>query len=222
MTELKLQRNLEYVEELKEAADSIMEAYEDLHLALIGGLAAQEFYSQRRVRLTSDIDLASIDERIVKRLKKDGYSIFYNDTLKKYSARDTKIHIDIYPRFLGRYQWDKLFWRERVKPNGWNIYLASPEDMLAIKLYAWLTSERGRTKHLIDYYTILVGPEEIRLSYFENRLKKLSKEIGVNFDHLLKSLPLENSALAQFNSKEKRFIKSEMERIKKELSKNNL
>ena len=219
-TEFRIQRNPEYVETLKGIAHYLMEANEDLDLALIGGLTAQEFYSSRRVRVTSDIDIASMDERIVERLRENNYSVYYNENLKKYSARNFNppVHIDIYPRSLGVYSWDELFWERRVKLDNWDVYLASPEDMLAIKLYAWLISDRGKGKHLIDFYTITIGPMEVQTNYFANRIKKLSKELGKNYHGLVESIPVEDEGvLNQFSSKERRFIKNEMKRLKESL-----
>lgn len=83
-------------------AKFLFEANEDLNLIIVGGLAAQEIYSNREVRRTSDIDILttrSEAEKLVERMKKNGYDVFYNETLDKYSIQkhEEGIHIDVYP-----------------------------------------------------------------------------------------------------------------------------
>jgi len=215
-----VRRTAEYVEILKNEADSLFEANEDLDLALIGGLPSQEFYSNRRKRITSDIDIASRDDKIVRRLKENEYKIFYNDSLKKYSARrcDPPIHIDIYPRSLGVYKWDEEFFERRVQPEGWSLLISSVEDLLALKMLAYLASGMGKRKHLIDIYSIIIGPYEIDLKFLKNRVKKLSRETHIPYPNLIESaLKEDEKALQQFSPKERRFIVSEIKRIKQEL-----
>lgn len=50
------------------------------------------------------------------------------------------------------------------------IKVVSPEDLIGIKLYAYLTSDRGRNKHLIDIYSILIGKVEIDLDYLLDKV----------------------------------------------------
>jgi len=74
-----------------------------LPLYLVGGLAAQEFYSNRRVREVSDIDILTRSredaEEFLRRMKSNGWDVFYNEELDKYTTFKHNIgtHIDVYP-----------------------------------------------------------------------------------------------------------------------------
>ena len=147
-------------------AKFLFEANEDLNLIIVGGLAAQEIYSNRKVRGTSDIDILttrSDAEELVERMKKNGYDVFYNETLDKYSIQkhEEGIHIDVYPDRIGKiFDWE--YWKS--DRGRWD------EDLIGIKLYAYLNSDRGRNKHLIDIYSILIGKVEIDLDYLLDKV----------------------------------------------------
>jgi hypothetical protein len=50
------------------------------------------------------------------------------------------------------------------------IKVISPEDLIGIKLYAYLNSDRGRNRHIIDIYSILIGKSEIDLYYILDKV----------------------------------------------------
>jgi hypothetical protein len=203
-------------EELLSLTKFLFEANEDLNLIIVGGLAAQEIYSNREVRRTSDIDILttrSEAEELVERMKKNGYDVFYNETLDKYSIQkhEEGIHIDVYPDRIGRYSIENI--GRTIEVDG--IRVASAEDLIGIKLYAYLTSDRGRNKHLIDIYSILIGKVEIDLDYLLDKvIPYVSKITDINSRELIKEMCSSNEGvLNQFTSKEKRFIQEECKRI---------
>ena len=94
--------------ELLNLARSLFESNEDLKLFLIGGLAAQNIYASMEVRKTSGIDILTTREdaeRLVGRMRNNGYGTFYNPDLGEYSVfkHDEGIHIDIYQGGIGGY-----------------------------------------------------------------------------------------------------------------------
>jgi hypothetical protein len=202
--------------ELLSLAKFLFEANEDLNLILVGGLAAQEIYSNREVRRTSDIDILttrSEAEELVKRMKNNGYDVFYNETLDKYSIQkhEEGIHVDVYPDKIGKYSINNI---ERVVEID-GIRVASAEDLIGIKLYAYLASDRGRNKHLIDIYSILIGKVEIDLDYLLDKVIPYVSKI-TDFsprELIVKICSKDEGVLGQFTSKEKRFIQEECERI---------
>jgi hypothetical protein len=203
-------------EELLNLTKFLFEANEDLKLILVGGLAAQEIYSNREVRRTSDIDILttrSEAEELVERMKKNGYDVFYNETLDKYSIQkhEEGIHIDVYPDRIGKYSIENI--GRTIEVDG--IRVASAEDLIGIKLYAYLTSDRGRNKHLIDIYSILIGKVEIDLDYLLDKvIPYVSKITDISSRELIEKMCSNNeSVLSQFTSKEKRFIQEECKRI---------
>jgi hypothetical protein len=202
--------------ELLSLAKFLFEANEDLNLILVGGLAAQEIYSNREVRRTSDIDILttrSEAEELVKRMKNNGCDVFYNETLDKYSIQkhEEGTHIDVYPGRIGKYSIDNV--GRVIEVDG--IRVASAEDLIGIKLYAYITSDRGRNKHLIDIYSILIGKVEIDLDYLLDKvIPYVSKITDVNPRELIgKMCSNDEGVLGQFTSKEKRFIQEECKRI---------
>jgi hypothetical protein len=203
-------------EELVSLVKFLFEANEDLNLIIIGGLAAQEIYSNRKVRNTSDIDILTTGreaEELVERMKKNGYDVFYNETLDKYSIQkhEEGIHIDVYPDRIGRYSIKNIL--RVIEVSG--IRVASAEDLIGIKLYAYLTSDRGRNKHLIDIYSILIGKVEIDLDYLlDNVIPYVSKITDISSRELIEKMCSNNEGvLSQFTSKERRFIQEECKRI---------
>jgi Fe-S cluster biosynthesis and repair protein YggX len=203
-------------EELLNLTKFLFEANEDLNLILVGGLAAQEIYSNREVRKTSDVDILtarSDAEELVERMKKNGYDVFYNETLDKYSIQkhEEGIHIDVYPNRIGKYSIENI---GRVRDVD-GIRVASAEDLIGIKLYAYLTSNRGRNKHIIDIYSILIGKVEIDLDYLLDKvIPYVSKITDINSRELIKEMCSSNEGvLNQFTSKERRFIQEECKRI---------
>jgi hypothetical protein len=203
-------------QELLNLAKSLFEANEDLNLILLGGLAAQKIYANREVRKTSDIDiLASREhaEKFVKRMKENGYETFYNTTLDKYSAfkHEEGIHIDIYPGKIGKYSIENI---KRVLDRE-GIRVVSPEDLIGIKLYSYLTAKTGRNKHLIDIYSIIIGKPELDLSYFFERvIPYVSKITEVSEKEIIEIMCNGNGGvLKQFTPKERRFIKEECDII---------
>jgi len=203
-------------EELLNLTKFLFEANEDLKLILVGGLAAQEIYSNREVRRTSDIDILttrSDAEELVERMKKNGYDVFYNETLDKYSIQkhEEGIHIDVYPDRIGKYLIENI--GRVIELDG--IRVASAEDLIGIKLYAYLTSDRGRNKHIIDIYSILIGKLEIDLDYLLDKvIPYVSKITDISSGRLIEKMCSNNeSVLRQFTSKEKRFIQEECKRI---------
>lgn len=210
-------------DELLNLTKSLFEANEDLDLVLIGGLAAQEVYSMRRSRNSSDIDIAvrgEQNDKLIKRLRDNGYEIFYNETLDKYSAfkQEEGIHIDIYPDKVGKYTLDEDFWK-RAKALD-DIRVASPEDLIGIKIYAYIASERGKIKHMIDIYSIIIGREEIDLEYLKNRLEKVATILDLSIYKILEYLKPEKqkNVLEQFRKKEIRFLEEESKKIIEYLS----
>jgi hypothetical protein len=206
-------RKIKEPEELLNLTHSLFESNEDLYLVLIGGLAAQEIYGNREVRPTSDIDiLASREdaEEFVRRMGESGYETFYNERLDKYSVfkHEEGIHIDVYPGKVGKYSLE----RKRVLDiNG--LRVLSPEDLIGVKLYAWLISEKGNKKHLIDIYTIIIGKYEINLDYFlKEIIPYVSKITGLSEKGIIERM-YDEKVLDQFSSKEIRFIKEEYKRI---------
>jgi hypothetical protein len=203
-------------EELLSLAKFLFEANEDLNLILVGGLAAQEIYSNREVRRTSDIDILTTRreaEELVRRMKKNGYDVFYNESLDKYSIQkhEEGIHIDVYDGRIGKYSINNM---ERVVEID-GIRVASAEDLIGIKLYAYLASDRGRNKHLIDIYSVLIGKVEIDLDYLLDKvIPYVSKITDFSPRELIgKICSKDEGVLGQFTSKEKRFIQGECERI---------
>jgi hypothetical protein len=190
---------------------SLFEANEDLRLILVGGLPAQEIYANRKVRETSDIDiLASIEnaKKFVERMKENGYETFYNTTLDKYSVfkHEERIHIDIYPGKIGKYSIDNI----KVLDRG-GIRVVSPEDLIGIKLYAYLTAEREKNKHLVDIYSILIGKPELDLNYLLKKvIPYVSKITEVSEKEIIERMCNgSEGVLKQFTPKERRFIKEE-------------
>jgi hypothetical protein len=203
-------------EELLNIAKSLFEANEDLNLVLVGGLAAQKIYANREVRKTSDIDILAPREdaeKFVERMKENGYETFYNTGLDKYSVFRHKegIHIDVYPGKIGKYSIENI--KKVLDING--IRVVSPEDLVGIKLYAYLTSEMGKKKHLVDIYSILIGKPELDLSYFLERVVPyVSKITEVSEKEIIEAMCNgSEGVLKQFSPKERRFIKEECERI---------
>jgi len=203
-------------EELLNLTQFLFESNEDLDLCLVGGLAVQEVYGARRVRKTSDIDILAPRkdaEKFVERMRKNGYETFYNPDLDKYSIfkHEEGIHIDIYPGRIGRYELEHIG-RVLIK-NG--IAVASPEDLIGIKLYAYLTAERGNNKHLIDIYTIIIGKEELELErLIREALPYVSKITNVSEMEILERMCRgSENVFSQFTPKERRFIIEECKRI---------
>ena len=209
-------RKMKEPEELLNLAHSLFESNEDLSLVLIGGLAAQEVYNDRyrRVRKTSDIDILAESrddaEEFVRRMKESSYETFYNEGLDKYSVfkHEEGIHIDIYPGKIGKYS---LKGRRVLDVNG--LRVLSPEDLIGVKLYAWLTSEKGNKKHLIDIYTIIIGKYEIDLDYLLKKvIPYVSKITGLSEKEIIERM-YDERVLEQFKPKEIRFIEEEYKRI---------
>lgn len=213
--------------ELLKLAEFLFESNEDLPLALIGGLAAQGIMANREVRKTSDIDIVAekrhTAETLIERLSRTGeYKTYHNQELDKYSVYNWEegIHIDIYPGKIGAYPIDENFWRRAQNLEGSSIRYASPEDLIAIKLYAYLTSSRGRIKHLVDIFSVLIGKYELDVSYFLDRLVYLGMILGCEPKFFLGVLRESNeNVLTQFTSKERRILKEEIEYICRELEK---
>jgi hypothetical protein len=218
-------RNVDY---LIEEADEIFASNEDLHLALIGGTAVQGFYSSRRVRHTSDIDIATVDERIAERLRDRGYEIYKNRDLKKLSGRNysKRVHIDIYPECIGSYHIDQLLFEMSRKVDDYSIRLASPEDIIAMKMGAIVDNGIGLGKHQADISCILINPSiELDLQYLAGRLKT---QVCVNMkeqaclEKLVKSyLNIPRSVFEQFSAKERKFLDQEIEVLVNSLTDTN-
>jgi len=203
-------------EKLLNLARSLFEANEDLHLILVGGLAAQRIYANREVRKTSDIDILAPREdaeKFVERMKENGYETFYNTTLDKYSVfkHEEGIHIDIYPGKIGKYSIENI----KKVVNRDEIRVVSPEDLIGIKLYAYLTAEMGRNKHLVDIYSILIGRPELDLNYLLKKvIPYVSKITEVSEKEIVERMCNDSvGVLKQFTTKERRFIKEECNRI---------
>lgn len=203
-------------EELLNLARSLFEANEDLRLILVGGLAAQKIYANREVRKTSDIDILAPREdaeKFVERMKENGYETFYNTTLDKYSAfkHEEGIHIDIYPGKIGKYSIENI----KKVVNRDEIRVVSPEDLIGIKIYAYLTTEMGKNKHLVDIYSILIGRPELDLNYLLKKvIPYVSKITEVSEKEIIEIMCNgSEGVLKQFTPKERRFIKEECDRI---------
>jgi len=203
-------------EELLNLARSLFEANEDLRLILVGGLAAQKIYANREVRKTSDIDILAPREdaeKFVERMKENGYETFYNTTLDKYSAfkHEEGIHIDIYPGKIGKYSIENI----KKVVNRDEIRVVSPEDLIGVKLYAYLTTEMGKNKHLVDIYSILIGRPELDLNYLLKKvIPYVSKITEVSEKEIIEIMCNgSEGVLKQFTPKERRFIKEECDRI---------
>ncbi|RLJ02235.1 MAG: hypothetical protein DRP10_01910 [Candidatus Aenigmatarchaeota archaeon] len=214
----------EYVDLLVSKADSFFEENKDLNLALIGGLAVQEFYSAKRKRVTSDIDISSLDDEIVKRFEEKGYEIYKNEILDKYSARDNEnqIHIDIYTSRISYFEIDKLVFENRVEPEGYSLKLASPEDITTMKILSILTTEKGKSKHKIDIYSMILNPDiDFDLKYLAKRIKtKILPKIPANYSSIINEITKSSKGVMdQFSKKERRFLKSELNRLKNKLFK---
>jgi len=204
-------------EELANLFWSISEAFEDLPFYLVGGLAAQEFYSRRRVREVSDIDILTRSredaEEFLRRMKSHGWDVFYNESLDKYTTfkHNIGIYIDVYPGKIGKYPIEKI---ERFVEI-YDMVIVSPEDLIGIKLYSYLDADRGNNKHIIDVYTILIGKVEIDLDYLLNRVIPTVSEItDLSIKEIIETMcnPSE-SILSKFRFKERRFIELECKRI---------
>ncbi len=212
----------EYVELLVSEADSFFEENEDLNLALIGGLAVQEFYSAKRKRVTSDIDISSLDDEIVKRFEEKGYKIYKNGILNKYSARDyeNQIHIDIYTSRISYFEIDELIFEKSVEPEGYSLKLASPEDITTMKILSILTTEKGRSKHKIDIYSMILNSDiYFDWEYLAKRIKtKILPHIPANYHSIINEITKSSKGVMdQFSKKERRFLESELNRLKNKL-----
>jgi hypothetical protein len=203
-------------EELLNLAKSLFEANEDLHLILVGGLAAQKIYANREVRKTSDIDILAPREdaeKFVERIKENVYETFFNTTLNRYAAFKHKeeIHIDIFPGKIGKYSIENI---ERVLDIE-GIRVVSPEDLIGIKLYAFLTAEMGKKKHLVDIYSIQIGKPKLDLNYLLKKvIPYVSNITEVSEKEIIEIMCNGNGGvLKQFTTKERRFIKQECNRI---------
>jgi hypothetical protein len=203
-------------QELLNLAKSLFEANEDLRLILVGGLTAQKIYANREIRKTSDIDILAPREdaeKFVERMKENGYETFYNTTLDKYSAfkHEEGIHIDIYPGKIGKYSIENI----KKVVNRDEIRVVSPEDLMGIKLYAYLTAEMGKNKHLVDIYSVLIGRPELDLNYLLKKvIPYVSKITEVSEKEIIEIMCNgSEGVLKQFTPKERRFIKEECDRI---------
>lgn len=208
-------------------ANFLFESNEDILMALIGGLAVQGLLSNRETRKTSDIDIVVKDkdcaEKLIERYKNSEYQTYYNQDLEKYSIYnwDKGIHIDVYPGKIGSYSFDKKFWNKIICPEGYSFCYASPEDLISIKLYAYITSSRGKNKHLIDIYTIILGKADIDVSYLAERIEYLGKILGVEPRYILEILSKgKENIYSQFSSKEIRMLKEEISYLLERLEKN--
>lgn len=218
------ERGEKYIELLLYEADSLFEENEDLCLALIGGLAVQEFYSTNRKRKSSDIDITSLDERIVERLAEREYELYKNEVLDKYSAKnyEKQIHIDIYTGKVNLFDLDKTFFDNRVEPEGYNLQLASPEDITTMKTIPILTADRGKGKHYIDIYCMVLNSDiDFDLEYLAKRIKtKILPKITVDYPYVVTKITKPSTKiLEQFSKKERRFLESELNIIEQELLK---
>jgi hypothetical protein len=207
-------KNMDY---LIQEADEISGYNEDLQLVLIGGTATQGFYSSRRVRNTSDIDFATMDQKITARLSERGYQVFENKDLKKISGRnfDKAVHIDIYFDSVGLFRIDKLLFDMARKPEGYSIRLASPEDIITMKICAMLNNG-GLPKNQMDIATILINPSiELDLQYLAGRLKtKVCTQLGEKpcAEKLVQTyLSIPRGVVEQFSAKERRILDEEIE-----------
>jgi len=190
----------------------------------MGGLAAQEIYGRGSSRRsTNDVDVIAENrsdaEEFVRRLQKYGYQTFYNNKLDKYSVFGTTkdgryLHIDIYPGKIGEYSSNCIDF-ERIQEYG-NIRVISPEDLIGIKLYAYIVAERGKYKHLIDIYTILYHQSsKLDLDYLFNMpLACVSEITGANKRELLRIICYDNQKLLNiFPRRERAEIRKRCEEI---------
>ncbi|MEM5875626.1 MAG: nucleotidyltransferase family protein [Candidatus Aenigmatarchaeota archaeon] len=207
-------------------ANFLFESNEDILMALIGGLAVQGLLSNRETRKTSDIDIVVKDkdcaEKLIERYKNSEYQTYYNQDLEKYSIYnwDKGIHIDVYPGKIDAYSFDHEFWNKIVCPEGYSFCHASPEDLIAVKLYAYITSKKGKEKHLIDIYTILLGKAEIDINYLARRVRELSNILGLEYKHILEIIKeKKDNVIVQFKPKEIRMLQEEVSYLIKELEK---
>jgi len=95
------------------------------------------------------------------------------------------------------------------------IRVVSPEDLIGIKLYAYLTAEMGKNKHLVDIYSILIGRPELDLNYLLKKvIPYVSKITEVSEKEIIEIMCNgSEGVLKQFTPKERRFIKEECDRI---------
>jgi len=95
------------------------------------------------------------------------------------------------------------------------IAVVSPEDLIGIKLYAYLTAERGNNKHKIDIYAIIIGKEELDLDYLLGEvIPYVSKITDLTEMEIIGRMCSGNeNVLCQFTPKERRFISQECKRI---------
>lgn len=199
-------------EELINLVKSLFEANEDLQIALVGGLAIS-VYSNRRIRNTSDIDIVleskERSEIMVRRGKINGYNTYYNPDLNKYSIfkHEEGIHIDIYPGEIGGYLIDRIFWEKCREID--SLRVASPEDLIAMKYYAYINSKKP--KHLIDIYSIIISVDDLNIEYLKFRLEKIGNPLEI-FNSLIY-----NKIIDQFNSREKKKLEKRLYEIKEKL-----
>jgi Fe-S cluster biosynthesis and repair protein YggX len=146
-------------------------------------------------------------------MKENDYETFYNATLDKYSAfkHEEGVHIDIYPGKIGKYSIENI---KRVLDRE-GIRVVSPEDLIGIKLYTFLTAEMGKNKHLVDIYSILIGRFELDLNYLLKKvIPYVSKITEVSEEEIIEIICKGNEGvLKQFTPKERRFIKEECDII---------
>lgn len=218
-----LREREDFPEMLLEETEYLFEENEDIErLALAGGLAAY-LYAQKRRRKTSDIDIITGDETLVRRLKRNGYHVYYNENLDKYSAvyvERPQSYTDIYIRRIGEYRIDSSDFENTRTFPGYSIRAVAPEILVAMKLVATLTSRRGRGKHLIDIYSIVLNPEvELNPQYLGSILKrKLPNNISYSSAILTLTNPNNSILKNNFRNKERRIIINELELLRDELN----
>lgn len=192
----------------------------DILMSLIGSLSIQGFLSKCQTRWVSDIDIVVKDkncaEKLIRRYEDSEYQTYYNQNLDKYAIYNWErgIHIDVYPGKIGRYSFDGKFWNRIICPEGYSFCYASPEDLISIKLYAYIDSSRGKYKHLIDIYTIILGKANIDVLYLAERIKYLGKVLGVEPKYILEILGEEKENIySLFRSREIRMLKEKISYI---------
>lgn len=198
---------------------SIFTENNDLSIALVGGLPIQGLIAPREVRKTSDIDIVAKNkneaEMLVKRYG-EKYNTYYNSQLDKYSVYkwEEGIHMDVYPGKIGLYKFDDEFWKRRILFEKFFIFSASLEDLISLKLYSYIVASKGKEKHMIDIYSILLGKYEIDVFYLRRRLSDLSNILGFEpkyFVDLIKEG--EKKIFNQFSKKERNILSEKLSNL---------
>ncbi|MCX8191071.1 MAG: nucleotidyltransferase family protein [Candidatus Aenigmarchaeota archaeon] len=215
---------------LLELASDLFENCRNVEMCVIGGLAAQELLTKKSKRETSDLDLVAKNEKdaeeVVKYLRDMGYKVSKNEKLAKYSATkdEEKMHVDIYIGRIGEYVFDEKTWEnvKIIEDSYGKFRVISTEDLIAIKMYAYLSScleSKKGDKHLIDIYTLLThGRYEVNYEYLAERIEYLSRILSLNPREILNTLvSVKKSLMEQFSNVEEKRLNNTLRGMKEKI-----